>query len=96
MTDAFTIDLAAKQVTMDGVPVRLTPTEWALLAELVRSPGRLVGQRQLLQAVWGPAYERETHYLRVYLNQLRRKLEPDPAHPRYLRTETGMGYRFTP
>ena len=96
VTDAFTVDLAAKQVTMDGVPVRLTPTEWALLAELVRSPGRLVGQRQLLQAVWGPAYERETHYLRVYLNQLRRKLEPDPAHPRYLRTEPGMGYRFTP
>lgn len=96
VTDHFTVDLAARQVTVDGVPVRLTPTEWALLAELVRAPGRLVGQRQLLQAVWGPAYERETHYLRVYLNQLRRKLEPDPAHPRYLRTEPGMGYRFTP
>ncbi|MGY1744871.1 response regulator [Blastococcus sp. SYSU D00695] len=95
-TDAFTVDLGARQVTVAGEPVRLTPTEWALLAELVRAPGRLVGQRQLLQAVWGPAYERETHYLRVYLNQLRRKLEPDPAHPRYLRTEAGMGYRFTP
>jgi two-component system KDP operon response regulator KdpE len=95
-TEHFTVDLAAKQVTVDGTPVRLTPTEWALLAELVRSPGRLVGQRQLLQSVWGPAYEKETNYLRVYLNQLRRKLEPDPAAPRYLRTEPGMGYRFTP
>ena len=62
----------------------------------MRAPGRLVGQRQLLQAVWGPAYEKETHYLRVYMGQLRRKLEPDPAHPRYLQTEPGMGYRFTP
>ena len=76
--------------------LRLTPTEWALLSELVRAPGRLVGQRQLLQSVWGPAYEKETNYLRVYLAQLRRKLEPDPAAPRYLRTEPGMGYRFTP
>ncbi|MEU2350252.1 response regulator transcription factor [Modestobacter sp. NPDC049651] len=96
VTDHFTVDLAAKQVTVDGAPVRLTPTEWALLSELVRAPGRLVGQRELLQAVWGPAYERETNYLRVYLAQLRRKLEPNPAHPRYLHTEPGMGYRFTP
>jgi two-component system KDP operon response regulator KdpE len=95
-TAHFTVDLAARQVTVDGVPVRLTPTEWALLSELVRAPGRLVGQRQLLQSVWGPAYEKETNYLRVYLAQLRRKLEPDPAVPRYLRTEPGMGYRFTP
>lgn len=95
-TDDFTVDLAAKQVTVDGAVVRLTPTEWALLAELVRAPGRLVGQRQLLQKVWGPAYEKETHYLRVYMNQLRRKLERDPARPRYLQTEVGMGYRFTP
>jgi two-component system KDP operon response regulator KdpE len=95
-TDHFTVDLAAKQVTVDGAVVRLTPTEWALLAELVRAPGRLVGQRQLLQKVWGPAYEKETHYLRVYMNQLRRKLERDPARPRYLQTEVGMGYRFTP
>jgi two-component system KDP operon response regulator KdpE len=95
-TDHFTVDLAAKQVTVDGVVVRLTPTEWGLLSELVRAPGRLVGQKQLLQSVWGPAYEKETHYLRVYVNQLRRKLEPDPAHPRYLHTEPGMGYRFTP
>jgi two-component system KDP operon response regulator KdpE len=95
-TDHFTVDLAARQVTVDGQVVRLTPTEWGLLSELVRAPGRLVGQRQLLKAVWGPAYEKETHYLRVYLAQLRRKLEPDPAHPRYLHTEPGMGYRFTP
>jgi two-component system KDP operon response regulator KdpE len=95
-TDHMTIDLVAKQVTVEGAVVRLTPTEWALLSELVRAPGRLVGQRQLLQSVWGPSYEKETNYLRVYLAQLRRKLEPDPAHPRYLRTEPGMGYRFTP
>ena len=95
-TEHFTVDLAARQVTADGVPVRLTPTEWALLSELVRNPGRLVGQRELLQSVWGPAYERETNYLRVYLAQLRRKLEPDPSHPRYLHTEPGAGYRFLP
>jgi two-component system, OmpR family, KDP operon response regulator KdpE len=95
-SEAFTVDLAARQVTVDGAVVRLTPTEWGLLSELVRSPGRLVSQRQLLQAVWGPAYERKTHYLRVYMGQLRRKLEPDPAQPRHLLTEPGMGYRFTP
>ena len=95
-TEHFTVDLAARQVTVGDQVVRLTPTEWGLLSELVRSPGRLIGQRQLLQSVWGPAYERETNYLRVYLAQLRRKLEPDPAHPRYLHTEPGMGYRFTP
>jgi two-component system KDP operon response regulator KdpE len=95
-TEHMTIDLVAKRVTVDGAVVRLTPTEWALLSELVRAPGRLIGQRQLLQSVWGPAYEKETHYLRVYMAQLRRKLEPDPARPRYLQTEPGMGYRFTP
>jgi two-component system KDP operon response regulator KdpE len=95
-TEHLTVDLVAKQVTVDGAVVRLTPTEWGLLSELVRAPGRLVGQRQLLQRVWGPAYEKETHYLRVYMGQLRRKLEQDPARPRYLQTEPGMGYRFTP
>ena len=95
-TDHFTVDLADRRVTVDGAPMRLTPTEWGLLETLVRHPGRLIGRRQLLQAVWGPAYEKETNYLRVYLAQLRRKLEPDPAHPRYLHTEPGMGYRFTP
>ena len=74
--------------------MHLTPTEWAILEVLVRHPGRLITQRQLLQQVWGPQYERETNYLRVYLAQLRRKLEPDPGRPRYLVTEPGMGYRF--
>jgi two-component system KDP operon response regulator KdpE len=95
-TDSFAVDLSARQVTADGAVVRLTPTEWGLLSELIRAPGRLVTQRQLLQSVWGPAYQTETHYLRVYMGQLRRKLEPDPANPRYLHTEPGMGYRFTP
>jgi two-component system, OmpR family, KDP operon response regulator KdpE len=95
-TDDFTIDLVDRQVTVHGAAVRLTPIEWGLLESLARHPGRLIGQRQLLQSVWGPGYEKETNYLRVYFAQLRRKLEPDPSHPRYLRTEPGMGYRFTP
>ncbi len=95
-TDAFTVDLGARRVVRGGQDVRLTPTEWHLLEILVRNTGRLVSQRQLLQEVWGPAYGRETNYLRVYLAQLRRKLEPDPARPRYLVTEPGMGYRFEP
>jgi two-component system KDP operon response regulator KdpE len=95
-TDAFSVDLAAKRVTRDGEVVHLTPTEWALLETLIRNPGRLISQRQLLQTVWGPQYERETNYLRVYLAQLRRKLEADPGRPRHLITEPGMGYRFEP
>jgi two-component system KDP operon response regulator KdpE len=95
-TDAFTVDLAAKRVTTPSGNVRLTPTEWHLLEVLVRQPGRLVTQRQLLQQVWGPSYETETNYLRVHLANLRRKLEPDPSRPRYLVTEAGIGYRFTP
>ncbi len=93
-TDSFTVDLAAKRVERDGAEVHLTPTEWQLLETLVRHPGRLISQRQLLQTVWGPQYERETNYLRVYLAQLRRKLEVDPSRPRHLITEPGMGYRF--
>jgi two-component system KDP operon response regulator KdpE len=94
-TEAFTVDLAARQVRdAAGAPVRLTPTEWNLLEVLVRHEGKLVLRRQLLQDVWGPAYETETNYLRVYMAQLRRKLEPEPAHPRHLLTEPGMGYRF--
>ncbi|MGH3787735.1 MAG: response regulator [Pseudonocardiaceae bacterium] len=96
VTDAFTIDRAAKKVHRGGSEVRLTPTEWGILELLVRHPGRLVTQRQVLSDVWGPAYLKETHYLRVYLAQLRRKLEPDPSRPRYLVTEPGMGYRFEP
>jgi two-component system, OmpR family, KDP operon response regulator KdpE len=94
-TDSFTVDLAAKRVTLaSGADVRLTPTEWQLLELLVRHAGRLVTGRQLLAEVWGPAYHTETHYLRVYMAQLRRKLEPDPARPRHLLTEPGLGYRF--
>ena len=93
-TADFTVDLAAKRVTRDGGDVRLTPTEWQLLEILVRNENRLVTQKQLLQEVWGPQYETEANYLRVYLAHLRRKLEPDPSRPRYLITEPGMGYRF--
>jgi two-component system, OmpR family, KDP operon response regulator KdpE len=95
-TPDFTVDLAAKRVTKDpgSDDVRLTPTEWQILEILVRNVGRLVTQRQLLQEVWGPAYETESNYLRVYLAQLRRKLEPEPSQPKYLLTEAGMGYRF--
>jgi two-component system, OmpR family, KDP operon response regulator KdpE len=95
-TEAFTIDLAAKKVRRGATDVRLTPTEWHLLEVLVRAPGRLVAQKDLLQEVWGPTYGAETNYLRVYIAGLRRKLEPDPSHPRHLITEPGMGYRFEP
>jgi two-component system KDP operon response regulator KdpE len=93
-TTDFTIDLAAKKVRRDGEEVRLTPTEWHLVEVLVRNRGRLVAQTQLLQEVWGPQYHDETNYLRVFMAQVRRKLEPEPAHPRYFITEPGMGYRF--
>jgi two-component system KDP operon response regulator KdpE len=93
-TPSFTVDLGAKEARADGATVRLTPTEWHLLELLIRHEGKLVSQQQLLQEIWGPSYETETNYLRVYMAQLRRKLEPDPAHPRYLITEPGMGYRF--
>lgn len=95
VTPDFTVDLTDKRVTKDGHDVRLTPTEWQLLEVLVRNCDRLVTQRQLLQEVWGPQYETEGNYLRVYVAHLRRKLEPDPSRPRYLLTEPGMGYRFT-
>jgi two-component system KDP operon response regulator KdpE len=93
-TEDFTIDLAAKKVRRDGEEVRLTPTEWNLVEVLVRNRGRLVAQTQLLQEVWGPQYHDETNYLRVFMAQVRRKLEPEPAQPRYFITEPGMGYRF--
>ncbi|WP_346534269.1 response regulator [Micromonospora sp. DPT] len=95
-TAAFTIDLAAKRLTTAAGEVRLTPTEWHLLEVLARHPDKLVAHRQLLREVWGPAYETETNYLRVHLANLRRKIEPDPARPRYLITEPGIGYRFVP
>jgi two-component system KDP operon response regulator KdpE len=94
---AYTVHLAEKSVRgADGELVHLTKTEWDLLAILVRNPGKLVSQRQLLQDVWGPTYLDETHYLRQYMAQLRKKLEPDPTRPRHLLTEPGMGYRFMP
>lgn len=93
-TDDFTVNLPAKQVTRRGVPVRLTPTEWNILELLVRNSGALVTHEEILTQVWGPGYAGETAYLRVYLAQLRRKLELDPANPRHLLTETGLGYRF--
>jgi two-component system KDP operon response regulator KdpE len=89
-TKTFTVDLADKRVTTDAGEVRLTPTEWHVLEVLVRHSGKIVGQKQLLQEVWGPGYESETNYLRVYMAQLRRKLERDPAHPQHLLTEPGM------
>jgi two-component system KDP operon response regulator KdpE len=93
----WTVNLADHSITnAEGSAVRLTPTEWHLLEILVRSPGKLVTQRQLLQDVWGPAYRDETNYLRQYMAQLRRKLENDPAHPQQLLTDPGMGYRFRP
>ncbi len=95
-TRHFELDLTAKRATVAGAEVRLTPLEWGLVEQLVRSPGRLVGRRELLQAVWGPEYERETNYLRVHLANVRRKLEPEPSRPRYFVTEAGMGYRFQP
>ncbi|MFE3698073.1 response regulator [Nocardia tengchongensis] len=93
-TSSFTVDLAAKKVTRHGRDVHLTPTEWGVLEMLVRHQGKLVGRRELLREVWGPSYATETHYLRVYLAQLRRKLEDDPSQPKHLLTEAGMGYRF--
>lgn len=95
---SFSVDLRTHTVTHDdsGESIHLTRTEWQLLEALVRHPGALITQRQLLQQVWGPTYSTETNYLRQYMAQLRRKLEDDPARPRHLLTEPGMGYRFTP
>jgi two-component system, OmpR family, KDP operon response regulator KdpE len=90
----LTIDLAAKIVRRSGEEVHLTPTEWSVLDLLVRNRGKLVGRKQLLREIWGPVDRKETSYLRVYMAQLRRKLEEDPAHPEHLITEAGMGYRF--
>jgi two-component system, OmpR family, KDP operon response regulator KdpE len=93
-TEGFTVDLVDKRVTRNGSEVHLTPKEWDLVEVLVRHPGRLVSQRQLLHDVWGPEYETETEYLRVLMARVRRKLEVNPSRPRHFRTETGMGYRF--
>jgi len=93
-TADFSVDFRAKRIFKGGKEVRLTPTEWHIVELLVRNPGKLVSQRQLLKTVWGPKYEDETNYLRVFMAQVRRKLEPTPSQPRYFITEPGMGYRF--
>ncbi len=91
----LTIDLGARQVKQSGVPLDLTPREFDLLAYLVRHVGTVVTHRVLLSSVWGPRYTTETQYLRVFINRLRHKIEDDPAHPRHILTEPGIGYRFT-
>jgi two-component system, OmpR family, KDP operon response regulator KdpE len=94
------VDLSAKRVSRvndpDSADIRLTPTEWHLLEVLLRNPGKLLSQQQLLAEVWGPGYADAAGNLRLYMAQLRRKLEPDPARPRWLLTEPGMGYRYQP
>jgi two-component system KDP operon response regulator KdpE len=95
-TEHFRLDLAAKQAWVGDELVRLTPKEWQVVTLLVRNPGKLISQRQLLQEVWGPQYETETDYLRVFMASIRRKLEPVSGRPRYFITEAGMGYRFEP
>jgi two-component system, OmpR family, KDP operon response regulator KdpE len=95
----YTVELDQRTVRVTdgtGEAPHLTRTEWELLEILLRNPGKLISQRQLLQEVWGPTYLQETHYLRQYLGHLRRKLEEDPSRPRHLLTELGMGYRFQP
>nr|BBH91988.1 DNA-binding response regulator [Thermogemmatispora argillosa] len=88
------VDLARRLVRRSGEEVRLSPTEFAILEQLITQAGKVLTHRWLLQRVWGPEYGGEVEYLRVYLNRLRQKLEPDPAHPRYFLTEPGVGYRF--
>ncbi len=92
--DKLKVDLARRLVTVDGRQVRLTPTEYRLLTTLVQHAGRVITHRQLLKEVWGPDSVQENHYLRVFMAQLRQKLEADPARPRYLLTEPGVGYRL--
>jgi len=90
----LSVDLGRRLVTITGQEVKLTPKEYDLLRILVTHAGKVITHRQLLREVWGPAAVHETHYLRVYIGQLRQKIEPDPAQPRYLLTEPGVGYRL--
>ncbi len=94
VTEAFALDFGTLTATHHGDAVHLTPTEWRLIGELAKHRGRVVTQADLLRAVWGPGYGRESNYLRVYGNQLRRKLEGDPSRPRHILTEPGIGYRL--
>lgn len=89
-----TIDLLARHVSRSGAPVRLTATQWRLLEVLARHAGRVVSSRQLLREVWGPGHGEQGHYLRIYVRQLRQKLEQDPTQPQFLQTEMGVGYRL--
>jgi two-component system, OmpR family, KDP operon response regulator KdpE len=96
-TPDWTIDMVDKRATTaDGTVVHLTPTEWGIVLHLLRHPHKLVTQRQLVEAVWGPTYEPDANLLRVHLGHIRRKLEPDPSQPRHFVTESGLGYRFVP
>lgn len=90
----LTVDLVKRLVTRSGVPIRLSPREYDLLAQLVEGRGKVVTHRQLLTAVWGPAHEQDVQYLRVFIGQLRQKIEPDPASPSLVLTEPGVGYRW--
>jgi two-component system KDP operon response regulator KdpE len=93
-TGGFVLDFEQRQASVDGREIHLTPTEYDLLKYLAINAGMVLTHRAILRAVWGPAYENEIHYLRVFFNQLRRKIEPDPGRPRYLLTELGIGYRL--
>lgn len=95
-TAGFVVNFDRHELTRDGELVHLTPIEWGLLTQLIRSADQLVSQQTLLRAIWGPEYGAETNYLRVHMTHLRRKLEPDPSSPRYFITEAGLGYRFRP
>jgi two-component system KDP operon response regulator KdpE len=94
LSEDLKIDFAKRAVTLQGNPIRLTPKEFELLRHLVANQGKALSHRRLLQAVWGPDYGEETEYLRVFINQLRKKIEPDPRHPRYIHTDPWIGYRF--
>jgi len=94
ITDGLKVDLERRQVFVDGVEVHLTPIEYKLLGEMIRHAGKVLTHHHLLKAVWGPTHEDESHYLRIFVGQLRKKLESDTARPRYLLTETGVGYRL--
>ncbi len=91
---SITIDFDRHQVTVDAQEVRLTPIEYKMLASLMRNAGKVMTHEQLLKEVWGPTHGEEAHYLRIYIHQLRQKVEKDPARPKFLLTEVGVGYRF--